>query len=44
MPAITLPSSSNAAWEVVMAVLFLDGRGDVTQYSIFSKEIYLQIG
>ena len=35
MPAITLPCSSNAAWEVVMAVLFLGGRGMLlnTQYS-----------
>ena len=33
--AITLLCSSNAAWEVVMAILFLGGR-DVTQYSIFS--------
>ena len=34
--AITLPCSSNAAWEVVVAILFLGGRGDVTQYSVFS--------
>ena len=35
MPAITLPCSSNAAWEVVVAILFLGG--DDTQYSVFSS-------
>ena len=36
IPAITLPCSSNAAWEVVMAVLFLGGRRMIlnTQYSV----------
>ena len=34
--AITLPCSSNAAWEVVMAILFLGDRGMLlnTQYSV----------
>lgn len=34
MPAITLPCSSNTAWEVVMAILFLGGRGCYSLLSI----------
>ena len=34
MPAITLPCSSNAAWGVVMAILFLGGRGCYSLLSI----------
>ena len=33
--AITLPCSSNAAWEVVMAIFVSWRYGDVTQYSVF---------